>query len=246
MARHTGKYILILLLAFPLLQAADYPRPQGYVNDFAGVISGEHQREIESIARSLSEAGSIELAVVTVPSLDGLDITAYAIGLAESWGVGRAGEDTGVIFLLAPNEREVRIEVGYGLEGDLPDGLTGEILDRFVVGELRQNQFSSGMLEGSRAIAATLADRRGFELQQVQVSSYAQQQEQGGDANYLYFLLLLLLVFGRGRMWPLLFLMGRGGRRYPRGGGFGASPRGGSFGGFGGGGFGGGGASRSF
>ncbi len=252
MARLTGRaytWIILVCLLFVMTQvsAVTYPRPTGYVNDFAQVISAQARQEIETVGASLKQGGNIEMAVVTVRSLEGLAIEDYSIGLAEAWGVGTSAEDLGIILLLAVNERQVRIEVGYGLEGDLPDGLVGEILDTHVVPDFRNNNFSQGMLKGSRAIAATLADRRNFTLQQVRLDDYVVKESTWIDEIQRIFVFLLFLIFiiGRGRLWPLLFI-GRRGRRYHGGGGFGSSSRGGGFGGFSGGGFGGGGASRSF
>ncbi len=256
MVRPTGNRIYrriipvlaLLLLVSVLLGAVDYPAARGYVNDFAGIISASDAAQIEAVARSLEEH-DIQLAVVSVTSLEGLSVDQYTMGLAEAWGVGTAGEDLGVILLLAVEDRSIRIEVGYGLEGDLPDGLVGSILDQYVMEHLRANNFSRGLLEGSRAIAATLADRRELTLRDVSVQQYAVEQEsRSSDAlNFLWFLFVLLFVFGRGRLWPLLLLGGHRGRSSRhRGGGFGAPRGGGGFGGFGGGGFGGGGASRSF
>lgn len=245
MVRNTVS-IIIMAVLFQGLAAANFPAPSGYVNDGAGVLTSAQAREIEAVASSLKAGGNIELAVVTVPSIQGMAIEDYSIGLAEAWGVGTRSEDLGIILLLAVQERQVRIEVGYGLEGDIPDGLAGDILDTHVIPEFRRGNWGQGLLNGSRAIAATLADRREFTLPQQRLESYAVRQSSGfDDLEHIFFVLMLLLViFGRGRLWPLLFLSRRG--RYYRGGGFGSSSRRGGFGGFGGGGFGGGGASRSF
>jgi len=249
MARHIVSMLtaVFFLAVLPFAAEASFPEPEGYVNDFAGVISSEHRQQIAETAQHLKEKGEIELAVVTVQSLEGMPIEQYSIGLAEAWGVGTSREDLGIILLLAVQDRELRLEVGYGLEGDIPDGLAGEILDTWVIPQLRQGNYSSAMQEGARYISVLLADRRGFELAGMQSSYEASGggADEGDGISGYYFFLLLLLLLGRGRLWPLLFLAGRRRRYSPRGG-FGSAPRGGGFGGFGGGGFGGGGASRSF
>jgi len=246
--------VIFMLSAFSAAAAEAYPDPVGYVNDFADVISAHDERIIQETAVSLKNSGDIELAVVTINSLEGESIESYSIGLAEAWGVGTSGEDTGVILLLAVQDRKVRIEVGYGLEGDLPDGLVGSIMDTYMMDKLRQNDFSGGLADGSRAIAATLADRRDFTLQDADLEQYSVAGRSDGDEESMpsifVIIFIIFVIFGRLRLWPLLF-MGFGRRRGPFGGGFGSSGRGGGFGsggfgGFGGGGFGGGGASRGF
>jgi uncharacterized protein len=243
----------LLLLLPSLLSAVSFPSPQGYVNDFADVITAAHERDITRTAEALASSGEIELAVVTVSSLEGLSIEEYGIELAEAWGIGTKEKDLGILLLLAPIERNVRIEVGYGLEGDLPDGYVGEILDTHIIPHLRKNDFSSGMAEGSRAIAATLAQKRGFELSAVDIKQYSAVEESPDDPFGGIIITLVVLFFilgGRRRILPLLLMSHMAGRT-SRSGGFGGHTRGGGFGssgfgGFSGGSFGGGGASRSF
>ncbi|MBL7006847.1 MAG: TPM domain-containing protein [Spirochaetia bacterium] len=246
--------VFILLFMLPAsLFAAEYPSPKGYVNDFASVISSADKALMEQAAAALRQSGDIELAIVTIASLEGMPIESYSIGLAEAWGVGNKDSDTGVILLLAVEDRKVRIEVGYGLEGDLTDGLTGSILDTYVLPDFREGNFSSGLLKGSRAIAATLAKRRDFELKNVNLDTYAVKDDSETDTFGIIILVIGILVFllgGRRRFFHLFLLGQISGRGY-RSGGFGSSGRGGGFGsggfgGFGGGGFGGGGGSRSF
>ena len=243
-------YAVLLVWPVAAVWAVSYPAPRGYVNDFADVISSSDERAIEEVARSLKENGGIELAVVTVDTLEGESIEMYANELANRWGIGEKGEDTGLLFLLALAERKVRIEVGYGLEGDLPDGLGGRILDDYVIPPFKQGDFSQGLLDGSRSIAATLAKQRDFSLQSVSAEEYAvEESSDGGLLSLIPIILFFLFFMGRMRLWPLLFLAG--GRSSYYGGGFGSAGRsggfgGGGFGGFGGGSFGGGGASRGF
>jgi uncharacterized protein len=246
-------FFLLLFLLPISLSAADYPSPKGFVNDFANVISPGDEKLIEQAVAALGQSGDIELAVVTINSLDGQPIENYSMGLAEAWEVGKRGSDTGLILLLAVQDRMVRIEVGYGLEGDMPDGLTGSILDKYVLPDFREGDFSSGLLKGSRAIAATLAEKRDFELKNVNLDKYAVTDDSGTDSFGIIIFVLGILVFllgGRRRLFALLLLGQLSGRGH-HGGGFGSSGRGGGFGsggfgGFGGGSFGGGGASRSF
>ncbi len=246
------RFILIGILIFSTVLISALPAPTGYVNDFADVLSSSAEREITSVAQALQQNGEIEIAVVTVPSMEGNSIEEYSLDLARSWGIGQSQDNTGLLFLLSMEERQVRIEVGYGLEGDLTDGYVGRILDDYVIPPFKQGDYSSGMVDGTKAIAATLAEKRDFELRNV--DSYSVVNQGGGAEEIFGTIVTVIIVFfvlmGRLRLWPLLFLGSARGRSYYRGG-FGSSGRGGGFGGggfggFSGGSFGGGGASRGF
>ncbi len=248
--------LLFLVILILPVSGVSYPAASGYVNDFASVIDSSTEREIEQIAQALSRDGEIEIAVVTVPSLEGESLEEYSYQLATAWGIGVEGQDTGLMLLLAVEERQVRVEVGYGLEGDLPDGLVGRLLDEHVIPPFKEGDYSRGLLQGTLSLAATLAQKRSFTLQVSGSDQYAVSEAEADPiGEIISFLVMMVFIFffvGRGRLFPLLFLMGMSGRSNRHyGGGFGSSGRGGGFGGggfggFSGGGFGGGGASRGF
>jgi uncharacterized protein len=232
----------------PLLTAQDLPSAEGYVNDFADVIPADDERSMRGIIEAVRDQTGAEIAVVTVESMEPYPtIEDYGIALAEEWGVGSAPDDAGAILILALNERRVRIEVGYGLEGAIPDGRAGQILDDYVLPDLRDNRFGPGLLNGVAALANEIADEYGVTLTGVEAEPRTARGGGGGvDFGDLIYVVFVLLVFGgRWFFWPLLFA---GRRRGFFGGGFGSGGHGGpsKFSGFGGGGFGGGGASRGF
>jgi uncharacterized protein len=138
----------LLLTLFQALPGAAFPRPSGHVNDFAGVFTADDRAYLENFLRTLERDTSAEVVVVTVTSLDGLTIEEYAVRLFADWGIGDAAKDNGVLLLVAPTERRVRIEVGYGLEGILPDGLAGEIIRTAIVPEFRQGNMRKGIGSG--------------------------------------------------------------------------------------------------
>jgi uncharacterized protein len=107
---------------------AAFPVPQKYVSDNAEVISAPVRQAINGTLRSLETDTTVEVAVVTVQSLDGMTVEDYANRLFKEWGIGKKGADNGVLVLVAPSERTMRVEVGYGLEPILPDGLAGEVI----------------------------------------------------------------------------------------------------------------------
>jgi uncharacterized protein len=128
--------------------AQSLPKPTGRVNDFASVIDPSVESEIDSRLDRLEQETTSEIAVATVTSLDGMSVDEYASRLFKEWGVGQAKQDNGVLVLVAPNEREMRIEVGYGLEGVLPDGLAGQVIREQFTPRFRENDYSGGIRDG--------------------------------------------------------------------------------------------------
>lgn len=128
--------------------AAGFPRPTGYVNDFASVLTEDDRTYLEDFLRAVERDTTAEVVVATVTSLDGLSIEAYANRLFMDWGIGKKAQDNGVLLLVAPADRRVRIEVGYGLEGRLNDGLAGEIIRTAIVPEFQQGNLRRGIGRG--------------------------------------------------------------------------------------------------
>ena len=152
-----GRFLGVLLcvaLLLPYAAAAlEVPALKGRVNDHAGMLSPDAERRIETLLKELEEKDSTQVAVLTVPSLDGDSIEDFSIRVAERWKIGRKGFDNGVILVVARDDRKVRIEVGYGLEGRLTDLTAGRIIRDRVVPEFRAGRFDQGVLNGVTAIA---------------------------------------------------------------------------------------------
>lgn len=230
--------------------AETFPAPRGAVNDFAGVIQAPYPGQMENIAREVLEKTGTAIVVATVETIGDNDPNDYANRLYRAWGVGKKGEDKGVLIFLAVKERRVRIETGYGVEGILPDGLAGEILDRYAIPSFKEGDYGRGLSETMTAVSSVVAKAAGVAL------AGARRPEQRPvrterKMGFIQLLLLLAAAFfllgtrqGRAMLpWLLLLMMsGSGGRR----GGDGFGGFGGGFGGFGGGASGGGGASRGF
>lgn len=152
-----GFFTFVFFMVSVVLNAEILFKPAGYVNDFANVIDGNTESELSSIiARAEQKTGS-EIAVVTVPSLDGMTVEEYAVKLFNEWKIGKKGKDTGVLVLVAPTERKVRIEVGYGLEPVLPDGLAGEIIREQFIPHFKTGDFSRGILAGVGRVAGIVS-----------------------------------------------------------------------------------------
>jgi uncharacterized protein len=138
-----------LLLIFSPLQAmdVDYPDYVGYVNDFAGILDNASASDLEALITSIEENTGAEIAVVTIDTLEGITIEEYAVVLFELWGIGKAEEDNGLLILVALMERQVRIEVGYGLEGVITDLEAGRIIDEIIVPNFKNGDFSRGIYD---------------------------------------------------------------------------------------------------
>ncbi len=157
--------ILSFLLSFSVF-AIDLPEPTTdfFVNDFANVISDEDEAEIMQIGADLYNQTTAQVIVVTVDSLDGYEVNDYALELGREWGVGSDETNNGAVILLSVNDREITIQVGYGLEGCLTDAGTGRILDTYALPYLRNNEFSTGLIEAYKAVTSVVCEEYGIEL----------------------------------------------------------------------------------
>jgi uncharacterized protein len=254
---------LAAFLAFPpcavsAQRVQDLPaRPTDYVSDFAHVLSPEAIERIDSICAQLDHsAANAQVAVVIVRSLEGEDSAEYSDELESKWKMGRKGSDRGVLILLAVQDHQRRIEVGYGLEGILNDAKLGDI-GRAMVPDLRANDFDGAVTLAVGEIAQDIAADAHVTLDAgAPVSAEAEQPvRHHGSALAKLILFIIILVFFGGfsllRMllgWGLFFGGWGGGPWRGGGGGWGGGGGGdsGGFGGFGGGSFGGGGAGGSW
>ncbi|MFB3788985.1 MAG: YgcG family protein [bacterium] len=233
-----------------------------YVSDFADVIPAPQEESLNALARRLQEKTTAQLAVVTIPSLADRgygSIEEAAVSLFESWGIGQKNKNNGLLIVIALKEREWRVEVGYGLEGAVPDITASRLGRTLLPNAFRQGQYGEGLLNLCTALIAEIAKEYNIPLSEFNVNPSSARgpgrasssQAEGGFFQSLFSLFFTLLVFYFFIRHPNLFLlymlMGGGQRRDDHwrggshfGGGFGG---GSSFGGFGGGLSGGGGAS---
>jgi uncharacterized protein len=154
--------IFLVLCLFGLtgnvILAQIYPKPIGYVNDFANILSLDARSRLEDRLSLLEKETSAELTFVSVDNIAGSTLEEYAAGLFSDWGIGKQGKDNGVLFLVSLAEGDMRIEVGYGLESVLTDGRTGRILDNEVVPYINQGDFDSAIENGLIAIESYIRD----------------------------------------------------------------------------------------
>lgn len=223
-----------------ILEQLARQKPTRLVNDYAGAFTQGQWSSLEGILEELARKTGAEIAVVVLPSLDGGEINDFATRLYEKWGIGQKGKDNGALLLAALGDRKVRIEVGYGLEGILPDAKTGRILDEAVLPAFRQNRYAEGLTQGAVAIAGVIARNAGVSLTGMPVVRTESRSQRGSPLLGLLFLIFFIPLLIRHPFLAILLLSGM------RGGGFSGGGFGGGFGGFGGGLSGGGGASRSW
>ena len=253
--------VLVLLLAGMNLHAekvAALPLPSHYVNDFAGVLDPETQQSIEGLCLQLHQKANAELAVVTIHTLDdGQSIEEFTGQLEEKWKLGKKGQDRSAIYLLVIDSHKTRIEVGYGLEGVLPDAKVGRILDDALAAD-RQQDWNQATLIGTREIAQDIAADANVTLT-TSVHHYHREGQSGysnqghfslgqmiGGVLFLILIFVLIVTGNGGWAMMLIWSMMGGGGGGGGGGGRDDDDRGGGFGGMGGGASGGGGASRDF
>lgn len=231
MIRHLSCALVGILLLCTSVAALDIPRLDGYVNDQAGMIPAATELKLEQYLEQFEQTDSTQIAVLTLTSLEGEDLSDTAIRVAEQWKLGQKQSDNGLLLLIAKEDRKIRIEVGRGLEGRMTDLLAGRIIDGEISPYFKQGDFSGGIIAGVLSM--------GEAVRGEYTGTGKRQKKKRSSLGWLTMLLFLapgLLPFG-GRRRRSMFWMGGG----FGGGGFGGGGGGGFSGG--GGGFGGGGSS---
>jgi uncharacterized protein len=255
--------VVLLAWSSPLLaeRVQDLPQPTNYVNDFAGVLSPATLTYLNNLCLQVDRQAHAQIAVVTIKSLDGEPIENFATALEDKWKVGKKGTDRGLLLIFAVNDRKYRVEVGYGLEGILPDGRVGDI-GRQMVPYLQRNDYDGAVTMAVRQVAGVIAADAGVTLNTGPRPAYAPAPQARpltlGEVLVLGVVLLVVIFLlarlgGSGLLGFLIGMFlggggggGWGGRGGGGGGDWGGGGDGGGFGGFGGGSSGGGGASGSW
>jgi uncharacterized protein len=236
-------------------------KPEGYVSDFARVVDPRSKAALEQYCARVEQATGAQIALVTLRTLEGEPVEDVANTIFRAWGVGQKGKNEGIMLLLAVGDRKSRLEVGYGLEPILPDGLDGSIL-REMKPALRQAQYGEAMMAAAQTIGSTIARSKNVSLD-AQLPRRVRPSTRDSIPwplllGGLFLLIMLMRAAGRGgRGGGGSFLTGMilgnlmGGMGGRGGGGFGGFDSGGGgggggFGGFGGGDSGGGGASSGW
>lgn len=225
------------------------PSLSGPVVDKAGILSRNEFSKIENFLLDLNNKSQIQIAVLIVLSLEGESIEDYSMQVAEKWKLGDKEKDSGALLLVAVKDKKLRIEVGYGLEQNLTDSRSGQIIRNFIAPQFRSGNYGEGIYDGIKAMAAYASEDESL-LKEIAVSD---EDDEGGFPHILLFLIFAYLMISKflpGGLFWIFYLLSRRGRASSTGSFFGgsigrSSGRGFSGGGFSGGGgsFGGGGAS---
>lgn len=269
-------FFRILLTVFMLTFSSSFftadasvPQPSDsfYINDFADVINPESEEYILSNSVTLADKTGAQLVVATVESLEGRDVDSYALDMFREWKIGGSKDNNGVLILLAPNERGIRIEVGYGLEGRINDSKAGRFIDEYAIPRFKNDNWDEGILSLYLAVLSEIYSEYGVEIPENvsdKVMAYNEDRNDTHMSTIIGIIIVAVIVlfggilpfvlrrrrrFGRGFHdgddWNDWDNWNSGGGGFGGFGGFGGGDSGGSFGGFGGS-SGGGGASRNF
>lgn len=200
---------LLLILLFPVLAAAlDVPALTGRVNDRANIIAPDARQRIEQKLAALEQRTGVQIAVLTIPSLEGDSLEDFSLRVVQAWKLGQAGKDNGTLLLVAQQDRKMRIEVGYGLEPVLTDLETSLIQRDYIVPKFRSGDFGGGIESGVGALVQAVEG----EVEPVSEPQPVSGQGRRGGANFFFFALFFLVTFSlnaiRSGSWMVyLFLL---------------------------------------
>jgi uncharacterized protein len=237
--------IFLLLACIPFAQASDQLlnslQPRGFVSDFANVISSSDEQQLTSMITELRQKTGAEIAVVTLQSLEDGEIDDFTNRLYEKWGIGQKGKDNGLMFLAAMKERKMRIEVGYGLEGAIPDAKAGRIRRDVITPYFKAGSPGKGIVAGIAALSLEVAKEYGVTLTGAATRYQTSPRSSNGRKGNPFVTLILAIFFiifaiRHPHLAMLLLLSGGRGGGYSSGGGGGFSGGGGFGGGMSGGG----------
>lgn len=260
---------LILIIVFSVFTISVFaqdiperPNPPRLVNDMANVLSDQEEQQLESELVQFNDQTSTQICIVTLPSLNGMEISDLSFKIGEKWGVGQKGKNNGIVIVFKPksgNEKgAIYVAVGYGLEGVIPDAVVNRnVVDYEMIPRFKENDIYGGLSAGTRVIMGLASGE--FTAEAYQKKASGNKSEKGGGSFIFIILVIIVLVYifkgGRGGgyssrgslpFWLAMGLLGSGNRGGGSFGGFSGGGGGGGFGGFGGGSFGGGGAGGSW
>jgi uncharacterized protein len=198
MRRATPLFAAVLVFASATARAAapDFPVLTGRVVDEAGILSAQAETELGDQLAAHEQSTSNQIVVVTLKSLRGYEISDYGVQLGRHWGIGQKGKNNGALLIIAPAERKLRIEVGYGLEGVLTDAVSRDIIERAIKPQLRQQNYEQGVRAGIGAMLAALSGEAPALPPPVTAVG---SNHDWGYLFFLFFLAPLFAGFGRTR-----------------------------------------------
>ncbi len=235
--------ILFIFTGIGFCEEANFQNYTGYVNDYVNILSIETKAKLTALSAEIENKTTSQLAVLTIDATSPLDIETYAVKLFEKWGIGKKGKNNGVLILVAVKDRQARIEVGYGLEGAIPDALAKNIIEKSMVPFFKKGDYNTGVLQGAAVISKLIASEYNIKISELDNIKISPLSKEFSIFDFL-FLIFVIIILIRIRVFWFFPMSGTGSGRggYWHGGSSSGGFSGG-FGGFGGGFSGGGGAS---
>ncbi len=188
-------FFTILLIAGVPVFSLDVPPLAGPVNDLAGILNSQEKLALQDFLNSVDSQTGVQLAVLTLPSLDGDSLESFSFRTAEQWKLGEADKDNGILLIVVMDDRSIRIEVGYGLEGLLTDMKSGLIIRNVIVPQFQRGNFGQGIIEGSRNIVGIATDNADIVTESV--------KNPGNDSEpvtipVIFFIIWFIIIIGLG------------------------------------------------
>ncbi len=187
---------LILFLWVPLAYGLDVPKLKGCVNDYADMLSSSAERQIEGVLRQLEQTDSTQIVVLTIPSLEDDALEDYSLRVVEEWKIGQKDLDNGVLLLISKNDRKLRIEVGYGMEGTLTDLISGRIIRNIIGPQFKAGNFDRGVMEGVQAMILAV---RG-EFKATAKTRRDTRRKSSGNSKLFVLIVFIYLINMMGRL----------------------------------------------
>ncbi len=191
-------FLIIFILFLPLASAVNYPQLNGFVTDNANIIDPVYKEKITQLAQQIEKESTVEIAVVTVDSLEGESKEMYAVNLFKQAGIEKNDKDNGLLILVAKQEREYRFEVGYGLEGTITDSMKVNIGDRIIVPNFKNGEYGKGIYESMVVIEGLVTGNEEVKSQYSMANTNQNQyevQNQTGAAVILIFVESIFSIF---------------------------------------------------
>lgn len=190
------KKIIFTFLTFVLfiinVEALVDPTSNFYVNDYANILSEETENEIQSMSVQLSNTDGTQMVVVTVEDLEGLSVEEYANQLFNKFGIGEADSDNGLLILVSRDDRKIRVEVGYGLEGVINDGKAGRYLDAYAVPYLKNNEWDKGIFNVYNALYKEIVAQNNLQLEYTEPTGELEESE---DSIHVFMMFSLFIGY---------------------------------------------------
>ena len=195
-----NKTAILIFSIFMILCAKAFslsvPQAQGYVNDYAKILRTNEKNKISSYLENLYDSTGIQIAVLTIPSLNGEDLEVFSLKVAEKWQIGNKDKDSGALLLIALKDRKMRIETGYGLEGKLTDAKCGLIIRNVLAPEFRNENYGKGILKAVQNMGGIASDDEALVSKSVKDSNNSEDE----DRAFPFFGALIIMFF-----WYLIF-----------------------------------------